>query len=217
LTADPTREEMEDLKRLAAEGDVDSFGDPAMSIAAAEAAADDERIIKSGKLAGKSLWQSIWILSVPVLVQQMMAALVGTTDTLLAGNLPPGTAGAARDGVGFGASFMWVAAIVLMGLGIGAQAIIARAMGSGDLREARVAGGTAVTASLFAGSLAGCGQRERAAALYTQRLQLAGDASQQVGYAGWFVSGSEGKRPRETEPAKGVQRALGAAWATAGG
>jgi hypothetical protein len=42
LTADPTREEMEDLKRLAAEGDVDSFGDPAMSIAAAEAAADDE-------------------------------------------------------------------------------------------------------------------------------------------------------------------------------
>jgi Na+-driven multidrug efflux pump len=155
LTADPTREEMEDLKRLAAEGDVDSFGDPAMSIAAAEAAADDERIIKSGKLAGKSLWQSIWILSVPVLVQQMMAALVGTTDTLLAGNLPPGTAGAALDGVGFGASFMWVASIVLMGLGIGAQAIIARAMGSGDLREARVAGGTAVTASLFAGALAG--------------------------------------------------------------
>ena len=155
MTADPTREEMEDLKRLAAEGDVDSCGDPAMSIAAAEAAADDERIIKSGKLAGKSLWQSIWILSVPVLVQQMMAALVGTTDTLLAGNLPPGTAGAALDGVGFGASFMWVASIVLMGLGIGAQAIIARAMGSGDLREARVAGGTAVTASLFAGSLAG--------------------------------------------------------------
>jgi Na+-driven multidrug efflux pump len=39
---------------------------------------------------------------------------------------------------------MWVASIVLMGLGIGAQAIIARAMGSGDLDEARVAGGTAV-------------------------------------------------------------------------
>ena len=160
MTAEPTAppaaeptdaEEMIDLRRRAAEGDIDSFGDPALSVAGAEAAADDERIIKSGKLAGKSLWQSIWILAVPVLVQQMMAAMVGTTDTLLAGNLPPDTAGAALDGVGFGASFMWVASIVLMGLGIGAQAIIARDMGSGKGTEARVAGGTAVTVSFVAG------------------------------------------------------------------
>ncbi|KAG2446519.1 hypothetical protein HYH02_008506 [Chlamydomonas schloesseri] len=34
--------------------------------------------------------------------------------------------------------------------------------------------------SRFAASLVGCGQRERAAALYTQLLQLAGDTSQQV-------------------------------------
>lgn len=145
------RAEMADLRRRAAEGDIDSFGDGALSIAGAEAAADDERIIKSGRLAGKNLWQSIWILSIPVLVQQLMAALVGTTDTLLAGNLPPGTAGAALDGVGFGATFMWVATIVLMGIGIGAQAIIARAMGSGNLDEARAAGGTAVTVSFVAG------------------------------------------------------------------
>ncbi len=108
-------------------------------------------MIRSGKLAGKGLWQSIWILAVPVLIQQLMAAAVGTTDTLLAGNLPPGTAGAALDGVGFGASFMWVASIVLMGLGIGAQAIIARSMGSGDLAEARRAGGTAAAVSVVAG------------------------------------------------------------------
>ena len=152
---DPTPETAaEDLRRRAAEGAVDAFGDPAISIAVQEAAADDERIIRSGRLAGKGLWESIWILSVPVLLQQLMSALVGTTDTLLAGNLPTGVAGAALDGVGFGASFMWVASIVLMGIGIGAQAIIARAMGSGDLREARAAGGTAVSASLVAGVLA---------------------------------------------------------------
>ena len=143
--------EQAELERLAAEGDVAAMGDPALGVAAAEAAADDERIIRSGRLAGKSLWQSIWILALPVLVQQLMAALVGTTDTLLAGNLPPGTAGAALDGVGFGASFMWVASIVLMGLGIGAQATIARGMGAGDRDEARVAGGTAVAASFVAG------------------------------------------------------------------
>jgi putative MATE family efflux protein len=151
VTEADARAEMQDLRRRAAEGDIDSFGNAALSMAVADAAADDERIIKSGRLAGKSLWQSIWILSIPVLVQQMMAALVGTTDTLLAGNLPPGTAGAALDGVGFGASFMWVASIVLMGLGIGGQAIISRAMGSGNLGEARSAGGTAVAVSFAAG------------------------------------------------------------------
>ncbi len=152
---DGTQKESEELERLAAEGDVGAFADPALSVAAAEAAADDERIIKSGRLAGKGLWESIWILAVPVLIQQTMAAMVGTTDTLLAGNLPPGTAGAALDGVGFGASFMWVASIVLMGLGIGAQAIIARAMGAGNLDEARVAAGSAVAASAMAGVVGG--------------------------------------------------------------
>ncbi len=146
-------DEHAELVRLASEGEIDAFGDPAISAAGAEAALDDERIIRSGRLAGKSMWQSIWILSVPVMVQQLMAALVGTTDTLLAGNLPEGVSGAALDGVGFGAAFMWVASIVLMGLGIGGQAIIARAMGSGDPREARVAGGTAVAASFVAGLL----------------------------------------------------------------
>jgi putative MATE family efflux protein len=148
----PTTQDAE-LERLAAEGAVGEFGDPAIAAAVTEAAADDERIIRTGRLAGKGLWQSIWILAIPVLVQQLMGALVGTTDTLLAGNLPPGTAGAALDGVGFGASFMWVASIVLMGLGIGGQAIIARAMGAGDLVEARVAGGTAVAASAAAGTV----------------------------------------------------------------
>jgi putative MATE family efflux protein len=152
LRADqPTQDAEADLRRLAAEGEVDAFGDPAMSVAGAEGAADDERIIRSGRLAGKGLWQSIWILAVPVLLQQLMAALVGTVDTLLAGNLPLSVAGAALDGVGFGASFMWVASIVLMGLGIGAQAIIARAMGAGTPGEARTAGGTAVAVSAVAG------------------------------------------------------------------
>ncbi|MFO0963476.1 MAG: MATE family efflux transporter [Phycisphaerales bacterium] len=150
----PDAQEQRELERLAAEGEVDAFGDPAISAASAGAAADDDRIIRSGRLAGKGLWQSIWILSIPVLVQQAMAALVGTTDTLMAGNLPPEVTGAALDGVGFGASFMWVASIVLMGLGIGAQAIIARAMGAGDRAEAERAGGTAVAAS-FAASVLG--------------------------------------------------------------
>jgi putative MATE family efflux protein len=181
-TERPTTQDAE-LERLAAEGVVDAFGDPALAVAASEGAADDERIIRTGRLAGKGLWESIWILAIPVLVQQLMGALVGTTDTLLAGNLPPGTAGAALDGVGFGASFMWVASIVLMGLGIGGQAIIARAMGSGDLVEARVAGGTAVAASAVAGTV-GAVAVWFAGPLFGAWMGLEGEA---LRYAGEYV------------------------------
>src|SRR5688572_21722719 len=47
-----------------------------------------EGAIRSGKLAGKSMWSAIWILALPVLIQQLMAACVGLVDKILAGNLP---------------------------------------------------------------------------------------------------------------------------------
>lgn len=137
--------------------EVDAYADPLVAVAGADAAVDDERIIRSGRLAGKSLWQSIWILAAPVMVQQLAAALVGTTDTLLAGNLPTSVTAAALDGVGFGASFIWISAIIMAGLGIGAQAIAARAMGAGRPAEAREAAGTGVVASVVAGVLGGLG------------------------------------------------------------
>ena len=49
-----------------------------------EAIPDDEGAIKAGRLAGKSMSQAIWILSLPVLLQQTMAAGVGFVDKLLA-------------------------------------------------------------------------------------------------------------------------------------
>ncbi len=126
-----------------------------MAIAGADGAVDDERIIRSGRLAGKTLWQSIWILAMPVMIMQMTAALVGTTDTLLAGNLPAPITSAALDGIGFGASFMWIATIIMAGLGVGTQAIVARAMGSGRIAEATRAGGNGVIATLIAGAIGG--------------------------------------------------------------
>lgn len=141
--------------RPAASVDIDGGPEPLTMIAGAEAVLDDERVIRSGRLAGKSLWQSIWLLATPVLVMQFASALVGTMDTLLAGNLPASETSAALDGVGFGAGFIWIAAIVMAGLGVGTQAIIARAMGAGRLSEAAHAGGNGVLASLAAGVLGG--------------------------------------------------------------
>ncbi|MFM1803625.1 MAG: hypothetical protein RL136_504 [Planctomycetota bacterium] len=110
-----------------------------------EAIPDDEGVIRAGRLAGKSMSQAIWILALPVLLQQTMAACVGFVDKLLAGNLPMEVARPAMDGVGIGSFVGWFIGIAMTGLGVGGQAIIARGMGSGDLRESHRALGQSMT------------------------------------------------------------------------
>jgi putative MATE family efflux protein len=117
-----------------------------------EAIPDDEGVIKAGRLAGKSMSQAIWILALPVLLQQTMAAGVGFVDKLLAGNLPEAIARPAMDGVGIGSFVGWFIGIAMTGLGVGGQAIIARGMGSGDLRESQRALGQSVILSVTWGA-----------------------------------------------------------------
>ncbi len=118
-----------------------------------EAIPDDEGAIKAGRLAGKSMSQAIWILSMPVLLQQTMAAGVGFVDKLVAGNMPADAARAAMDGVGIGSFIGWFIGIAMTGLGVGGQVIIARGMGSGDLRESQRALGQSMTLSFIWGLL----------------------------------------------------------------
>jgi Na+-driven multidrug efflux pump len=120
-----------------------------------EALPDDEAIIKAGRLAGKSMSQAIWILALPVLLQQTMAAGVGFVDKLLAGNLPTEIARPAMDGVGIGSFVGWFIGIAMTGLGVGGQAIIARGMGSGDLRESQSALRQSMILSISWGALVG--------------------------------------------------------------
>jgi len=107
--------------------------------APARPALPDEGVIRSGKLAGKTMWSAIAIVAMPILLQQTLAACVGLVDKLLAGNLPAATVKPALDGLGIGTFVGWFIMIAMTGLGVGAQAIIARAMGSGDRRESHTA------------------------------------------------------------------------------
>jgi len=136
-----------------------SSPDDPMSAAAValeqEAIPDERGVIKAGKLAGKSMSQAIWILALPVLLQQTMAAMVGFVDKLLAGNLPVEIARPAMDGVGIGSFVGWFIGIALTGLGVGGQAIIARGMGSGDLRESHRALGQSMILSVAWGAFVG--------------------------------------------------------------
>ncbi|MHC5024649.1 MAG: MATE family efflux transporter [Planctomycetota bacterium] len=124
-----------------------------------EAEALDERagVIRSGKLAGRSLGSAIWILAMPVFVQQTMHAGVGMVDKIIAGDLRPAIRVAGMDAIGVGSYVGWLIGIAMAGLGIGGQAIIARAMGAGRVAESHRALGQAITLSVLWGGLVGTG------------------------------------------------------------
>ncbi len=109
--------------------------------------------IQAGSLAGKSMWAAIWILALPVLLQYAMQACVGLVDTVIAGRLPDSVA--AVDGIGVGSYMTWFIMIAMTGLGIGGQAMIARAMGAGDKPDAHRALGHAVALSVIWGVIVG--------------------------------------------------------------
>ena len=111
-------------------------------------------IIKSGRLAGRSLPMAILLVAAPVFLEQFLAACVGFVDKMIASGL--GAAGtAALDGVGIGSYIDWFIAIAVSAVGIGSLAIISRAIGRGDLREASLGLGQSVIFSLGWGVVLG--------------------------------------------------------------
>lgn len=129
--------------------------EPLITALESDAAQVEEGVIRSGRLAGKSLRSAIWILAMPVLLQQLMIACVGLVDKVIAGNLPGPIVVAAMDAIGIGAYVAWFTGIAFAGLGVGGQAIIARAMGSGDRSDAHAALGQSVTLGLAWGAVVG--------------------------------------------------------------
>jgi putative MATE family efflux protein len=111
--------------------------------------------IRSGKLAGKSMWSAIWILALPVLVEQLMNACVGLVDKVLAGSLPSQIVVPAMDAIGIGSYVGWLIGIAMTGLGIGGQVLIARGMGAGDLNQSGRALGQALGLSMAWGAVVG--------------------------------------------------------------
>ncbi|MGE0432728.1 MAG: MATE family efflux transporter [Planctomycetota bacterium] len=88
--------------------------------------------IRSGKLAGKSVPAAIVIIALPVLCEQFANAFVGLVDQVIAGSLPADVVKPALDGIGVGTYVGWFINICISAIGIGAAALIARAMGAGD-------------------------------------------------------------------------------------
>lgn len=110
---------------------------------------------KSGRLAGLTLGPALWVLSWPVITESFLNSLVGLVDTGLAAGLPDGEA--ATDAIGGASYIMWFIGLVIMALGVGATALVARSVGKGRLAVARTVIGQTATLSIITGVLVGAG------------------------------------------------------------
>lgn len=93
--------------------------------------------LKSGRLAGLTMGAAIIQLSWPILVESLLNALVGLTDTVLAAQI----SSAATDAIGGASYCMWFVGLIAMAIGIGATALISRAVGAGRIAVANAATG----------------------------------------------------------------------------
>lgn len=83
-----------------------------------------------GRLAGLSLPRQVLVLAFWPLLEQFMAFLVGTVDLVLAGHLSPAELQVpATDALGTASYVMWLMAMIHSSFGVGATAMVARAVG----------------------------------------------------------------------------------------
>ena len=136
-------------------GGFDEPTDPLLALEEQEAGVEADGRIRAGRLAGRSLGGAILMLALPVFLQQTLTAIVGLVDKVISGSLPAEMVKPAMDAIGIGSFVGWFIAVAMGGLGIGGQAIVARAIGGGDLVLAERAAGQALGLGFIWGAIVG--------------------------------------------------------------
>jgi putative MATE family efflux protein len=132
-------------------------------------------VIRTGRLAGLSMRHAIWILAWPILIESFLNSFVGIVDTILAA----GISVEATDAIGGASYIMWFLSMIGMAVGIGATALIARAVGGGKQAIANAALGQAMLLSTLSG--VGVGAIVFAGTpLLARMLNLEGEASDAI-------------------------------------
>lgn len=142
--ADPDQEEMTVVPSMAPVPDQPKPRGPTLT--------DDNRF-RSGRLKGLTMGGAIIALSWPVLTESFLNSLVGLVDTALSAGLEDGEA--AADAIGGASYIMWLIGLVIMALGIGATALIARSVGKSRLAVAGTILGQTATLAIVAGITVG--------------------------------------------------------------
>ncbi|MEQ9617389.1 MAG: MATE family efflux transporter [Phycisphaerales bacterium] len=154
----------------------DALGVPEAAVAEIEPVAaidcSESGTIKSGRLKGLTMWQAIFVLAWPVLIESFLAALVGLVDTTLAAGLSE----AATDAIGVASYFNWFINLLGVSLGIGATALVSRSIGRNRLAVANAALGQCLLLVSVAGVIGAIGIAIFAPAI-ASFLQLSDEAA----------------------------------------
>ena len=114
-----------------------------------DAQAFDDGRFRSGRLKGLTMGAAIFVLAWPVVLESFLNSLVGLVDTKLSASLPMGEA--ATDAIGGASYIMWLIGLIIMAIGVGATALIARSVGKGRIGVANVVLGQALTLAMGTG------------------------------------------------------------------
>lgn len=106
----------------------------------------------SGRLAGLSLRRQIFVLAIWPFLQQLLSWLVSTVDTVVAGYQPTEDA---ANAIAVGGYINWFMGLMVMGIGAGGAALIARAIGGGHKRLAHAGLGQSLVMGAAIGLIAG--------------------------------------------------------------
>ncbi len=131
--------------------------------------------------------RSVLTLAMPAIGEQVLNAIIGLTDTVIAGHIrgTANTIAAATAAVGLMTYLQWFAGLMTAALGVGATAIVARSTGANRTRVANRVAGTCVSAAFLVGVvtaiamfvlahqvIALCGLTGQAAAFAQQYLRI---------------------------------------------
>lgn len=106
----------------------------------------------SGRLAGLTLRRQIFVLAIWPFLQQLLSWLVSTVDTIVAGYQPTEDA---ANAIAIGGYINWFMGLMVMGIGAGGAALIARAVGGGHKRLAHAGLGQTLVMGVSVGVLTG--------------------------------------------------------------
>ena len=120
--------------------------------AIASSAGDKVPKALSGRLAGLSLRRQIFVLAIWPFLQQLLSWLVSTVDTVVAGYQPTEDA---ANAIAVGGYINWFMGLMVMGIGAGGAALIARAVGGGHKRLAHAGLGQTLVMGCSIGVLTG--------------------------------------------------------------
>jgi putative MATE family efflux protein len=107
--------------------------------------------LTSGRLAGLTMGGAIWALSWPIMVESFLNSLVGLTDTMMAANLGE----AETTAIGAASYIMWFIGLIIMAIGVGATALVSRAIGKARTGVANAVLGQTILLSWISGILTG--------------------------------------------------------------